>query len=259
MQLAPTMCMARYQMHRRVAFVTGAASGIGRATALAFAREGVRVAVVDRDAHGGEETLGMLRGDGGDGLFVRADISRASEVERAIAHTVDALGALDFAFNNAGIEGANATTTDYDEHEWDRVIANNLKGTWLCMKHEIARMRGKGGAIVNTASVAGLVGFSLEPAYVASKHGIVGLTRTAALELAAESIRVNCVCPGAVDTPMLTRSSSQSDLADYISHTPQRRVARPDEIADAVLWLCSDAATFVTGVALPVDGGWVTQ
>jgi NAD(P)-dependent dehydrogenase (short-subunit alcohol dehydrogenase family) len=246
-------------MQRKVAFVTGAASGIGRATALAFAREGARVALVDRDAHGGEETLGMVRGDAGDGLFVHADISRSADVARAVDRTIASFGGLDFAFNNAGIEGDNATTVDYDEDEWDRVIANNLKGTWLCMKHEIARMRGKGGAIVNTASVAGLVGFAEEPAYVASKHAIVGLTRTAALELAAESIRVNAVCPGAVDTPMLARSTQHSDLEDYIAHTPQRRVARAGEIADAVLWLCSEAAAFVTGIALPIDGGWVTQ
>ncbi len=244
-------------MNRKIAFVTGAASGIGRAAALAFAREGARVVLADRDGHGGEDTLGMVRAAGVDALFVRTDISRSDEVARAIERGARAFGGLDFAFNNAGVEGANATTADYDEAEWDRVIATNLKGTWLCMKHEIARMRGKGGVIVNTASVAGLVGFAEEPAYVASKHGIVGLTRTAGLELAGDSIRVNAVCPGAVDTPMLQRSTPPDELADFIEQTPQRRVARPDEIAEAVLWLCSDSSAFVTGIALPVDGGWI--
>jgi NAD(P)-dependent dehydrogenase (short-subunit alcohol dehydrogenase family) len=242
---------------KKVVVVTGGASGIGRATALAFAREGARVAVVDRDAAGGEHTVGEIRAAHGDGVFVRADIANASDVERMIERVVSGWGRLDCAFNNAGVEGANATTREYDVAEFDRVIATNLRGTWLCMKYELAKM--KRGAICNTASIAGLVGFAEEPAYVASKHGIVGLTRAAALEVAKDGIRVNCVCPGAVDTPMLHRSTPKDELDKYVEDTPERRVARPEEIAEAVLWLCSDQAAFVTGQALAIDGGWVAQ
>ena len=243
----------------KVAVVTGGASGIGRETALAFAREGAKVVVIDRDAAGGEHTIAEVRNSGGQGLFIRADVSAASEVERAIASAANAYGRIDLAFNNAGVEGASATAREYDEHEWDRVIATNLKGIWLCMKHEIAKLPDRGGAIVNCASVAGLVGFTEEPAYVAAKHGVIGLTRAAALELARRKIRVNAVCPSAIETPMLHRSTPGDELAKYVEATPMRRVGKPEEIAAAVLWLCSDAASFVTGVALPVDGGWVTQ
>lgn len=243
----------------RVAVVTGGASGIGRATALAFARAGAKVIVIDRDAAGGEHTIGEVRNAAGQGLFIRADVSIAEEVERALGNAASVYGHIDFAFNNAGVEGAGATTREYDEREWDRVIATNLKGVWLCMKHEIDKMPDRGGAIVNCASVAGLVGFSEEPAYVAAKHGVIGLTKAAAIELATRKIRVNAVCPGAIDTPMLHRSTPGDELADYVENTPQRRVGKPEEIAEAVLWLCSDAASFVTGVALPVDGGWVAQ
>ena len=240
--------------------VTGGASGIGRATALAFARQGAKVIVIDRDAAGGEHTISELRNAGGPGgLFIRADVSLASEIERALGSAASVFGHIDFAFNNAGVEGANATTREYDEREWDRVIATNLKGVWLSMKYEIGKMPDRGGAIVNCASVAGLVGFSEEPAYVAAKHGVIGLTKAAAIELAVRKIRVNAVCPGAIDTPMLHRSTSGDELAEYVEQTPQRRVGKPEEIAEAVLWLCSDAASFVTGAALPVDGGWAAQ
>jgi len=243
----------------RIALVTGGASGIGRATALAFARESAQVIVVDRDAAGGEHTIAEIRNGGGRGQFIRADVSIAAEVERAIGNAAKAFGHIDFAINNAGVEGANHTVREYDEAEFDRVIATNLKSVWLCMKHEIGAMPDRGGAIINVASVAGLVGFTEEPAYVASKHGVIGLTKVAALELAARKIRVNAVCPGAIETPMLHRSTSGDELAEYVEDTPQRRVGKPEEIASAILWLCSDASAFITGVALPIDGGWTVQ
>ena len=247
--------MRRYGMEGKIALVTGGASGIGRATALLFADEGARVVVVDRETTG-EDTVGRLRERGGDGVFVRCDVSSEKDVEKTIKKIVEIYGRLDYAFNNAGIEGATASIADYSEKEWDRVLAVNLKGVWLCMKHEIKQMADKGGVIVNCASVAGLVGFTEEPAYVASKHGIVGLTKAAALELARRKVRVNAVCPGAIDTPMLRRAGGGADYGDV---EPIGRVGRPEEVAEAVLWLCSDASSFVTGAALPVDGGWVAQ
>jgi NAD(P)-dependent dehydrogenase (short-subunit alcohol dehydrogenase family) len=247
------------KMKDKVAVVTGGASGIGRATALAFAREGARVVVIDRDAAGGEHTISEIRDAGGNGVFVRADVAVAADVERAMATAANMAGHIDYAFNNAGVEGKLATTREYDEQEWDRVIATNLKGVWLCMKHEISRMPDRGGAIVNCASIAGLVGFTEEPAYVAAKHGVIGLTKAAAIEVAPRNIRINAVCPGAIDTPMLHRSTPGDELAKYIEQTPQRRVGKPEEIAAAVLWLCSDASAFVTGTALPIDGGFVAQ
>jgi NAD(P)-dependent dehydrogenase (short-subunit alcohol dehydrogenase family) len=247
--------MRRYGMDGKIAVVTGGASGIGRATALLFAAEGARVVVVDRETSG-EDTVARLRERGGDGVFVRCDVASGKDVEKMIARVVDTYGRLDYAFNNAGIEGATATIADYEEKDWDRVLAVNLKGVWLCMKHEIKQMAGKGGVIVNCASVAGLVGFTEEPAYVASKHGVVGLTKAAALELAREKVRVNAVCPGAIDTPMLRRTAGGEDYGEV---EPIGRLGRPEEIAESVVWLCSDAASFVTGAALPVDGGWVAQ
>jgi len=243
-------------MKDKIALVTGAASGIGRATALAFAREHAHVVVVDRDAAGGEHTVAEIRNTGGHAVFVRADVSIAAEVERAVATAAKVRGYIDFAFNNAGVEGATATAREYDEKEWDRVIATNLKGIWLCMKYELGHMPDRGGSIVNCASIAGIVGFSQEPAYVAAKHGVIGITRAAALEVAERHIRINAVCPGAIDTPMLHRSTPQDELADYIEQTPQKRVGKPQEIASTVLWLCSDDAAFITGTTIVVDGGF---
>ena len=246
-------------MKDRIALVTGGASGIGRATAKLLAREGAQVVVVDRDAAGGEHTIAEIRNAGGHGQFIRADVSVPADVERPIGNAPKAFGHLDIAANDAGVEGTNATTREYDEAEFARVIATNLKSVWLCMRQEIGVMPDRGGSIVNIASVAGLVGFTEEPAYVASKHGVIGLTKVAALELAARKIRVNAICPGAIDTPMLHRSTPGDELAKYVEQTPQRRVGKPEEIASAVLWLCSDASAFVTGVALPIDGGWTVQ
>jgi NAD(P)-dependent dehydrogenase (short-subunit alcohol dehydrogenase family) len=240
----------------KVALVTGGGSGIGRATALAFARDHVNVIVVDRDPDGGEQTIAQIRKHGGHGVFMRADVSIATDIEKAIANAAKVKGHIDYAFNNAGIEGASATAEDYDEAEWERVIATNLKGVWLCMKYELRHFPKHGGAIVNCASIAGMIGFSDEPAYVAAKHGVVGLTKACALEVADRNIRVNCVCPGAIDTPMLHRSTPKDELAEYVDMTPQKRVGKPEEIASTVLWLCSDGAAFTTGTSIVVDGGF---
>ena len=249
-------------MHDKVALVTGAASGIGRAAALAFAREGAKLAVSDVDAVGGQETVTLVTQAGGTAQFIEADVSQAHAVETLIAQTVEAYGRLDAAFNNAGIEGSIARTVEYAEADWDRVIAVNLTGVWLCMKYEIpAMLEQGGGAIVNTSSAAGLLGFRGAAAYVASKHGVVGLTRTAALEYAKSGVRVNAVCPGAIDTPMMGRlTGHRTDRFEKMaSFEPVGRMGSPAEIAEAVVWLCSDAASFVTGHAMSVDGGLVAQ
>lgn len=246
----------------KVALITGGASGIGRATALAFAREGARVAVCDVDGKGGDETVAMVKAAGGEALFVKADVQRPAEVDALVAKVVDTYGRLDCAFNNAGIEGSITSTVDCTEENWDRTIAVNLKGVWLCLRAEIRQMlKQGGGTIVNTASVAGLVGFAGLPAYVASKHGVNGLTKTAALEYAKAGIRVNAVCPGVIQTPMLERLFRDNPAAgeSIAALEPVGRLGKPEEIAEAVVWLCSEAASFVTGLPMPVDGGLVAQ
>jgi NAD(P)-dependent dehydrogenase (short-subunit alcohol dehydrogenase family) len=246
----------------RVAFITGASSGIGRATALAFAREGAQVAVVDLDVDGGKATARLAETHGQRALFIPCDVARDEDVRAAIGRTIEAFGRIDCAFNNAGIEGQPSSTAECSEENWDRVLAINLKGVWLCMKHQLLHMLARGaGAIVNCSSIAGLVGFTGLPAYVASKHGIVGLTRTAALEVARAGIRVNAVCPGVIQTPMVDRFTGGDPQVhqQLVASEPIGRVGRPEEIAETVLWLCSDAASFVTGQAIAVDGGWVAQ
>jgi NAD(P)-dependent dehydrogenase (short-subunit alcohol dehydrogenase family) len=247
---------------KKVALVTGAASGIGRATALAFAREGASVAVADVTEPAGNETVALIQKAGGTAKFFRCDVSKDADVEKLVRDVVAAFGRLDFAHNNAGIEGKQAKTADCTEETWDRTIAINLKGVWLCMKHEIPQMlKQGGGAIVNTASVAGLVGFAGLPAYNASKGGVIQLTRTAALEYAKENIRVNAVCPGVIKTPMVDRftGGTPEGEAAFAAGEPVGRLGRPEEIATVVVWLCTDDASFVTGIPMPVDGGWVAQ
>ncbi len=246
----------------KVALVTGGGSGIGRAAALTFAREGARVAVSDVVVEAGEETVQLIKNADGEAVFIKADVSQASEVDALIGKVVKAYGRLDCAHNNAGIEGNSAKIADYDEADWDCVIAINLTGVWLCMKYEIPQMLQQGGgAIVNTSSVAGLLGFRTGSAYVASKHGVLGLTKTAALEYAKSGIRVNAVCPGAIDTPMMGRITDHRPhrAAKMAAGEPVGRMGTPQEIAEAVVWLCSDAASFVTGHPMTVDGGIVAQ
>jgi len=246
----------------KVAVITGAGSGIGRATALAFAREGAKVVVADIVVAGGEETVQMIKAAGGEAIFSKTDVTKAAEVEALVKKTVETYGRLDCAFNNAGIEGEVGLTADCTEENWDRVVNIDLKGVWLCMKYEIPQMlKQGGGAIVNTASVAGLVGFQGIPAYVASKHGVNGLTKTAALEYAKSGIRINSVCPGVIHTPMVERFFRANPQASEAMSAlePVGRLGKPEEIAEAVVWLCSDAASFVTGLPMAVDGALTAQ
>lgn len=250
--------MADQSYAGKAVLVTGGAGGIGRAAALAFAQAGARVAVSDVNAAGGEETVGLITQAGGEAIFVKADVSREAEVEALVAKTVAAFGRLDCAFNNAGIEEESKPLADCDEALFDRIMAVNVKGAWLCMKHEIRQMlKQGGGAIVNTASVAGLVGAPLQPAYAASKHAVVGMTRTAAAEYGKAGIRINSVCPGVIRTPMLERALEREPRREkgIVKVHPIGRIGEAEEIAGAVLWLGSDAASFVTGHQLAVDGG----
>ena len=249
-------------LENKVALVTGAGSGIGRASSLVLAREGARVVVSDINASGAEETLSAIKEQGGDGVFVHADVSKASDVEALVSQTVATYGRLDCAYNNAGIEGyRSGRLHEYPEETWDRLVDINVKGVWLCLKYEILQMLQQGGgAIVNTASVAGLVGSKRLSAYVASKHAVVGLTKAAALEYAEDGIRVNAVCPGIIDTPMMDRliAGRETD-EDMHTRQPIGRLGTPEEIAESVAWLCSDAASLVTGMAMAVDGGLTAQ
>jgi NAD(P)-dependent dehydrogenase (short-subunit alcohol dehydrogenase family) len=248
-------------MLERVALVTGGGSGIGRASALAFARAGAAVVVSDVAAASGEETVRVIAAAGGEAAFVPADVSDGAQVDALVAATLDRYGRLDYAHNNGGIEGPLATVVDLEEDDWDRVIDVNLKGVWWCLKQEIpAMLASGGGAIVNTASVSGLKGFPpLLPAYVASKFGVVGLTAVAARHYAKQGIRINAVCPGAIDTPMLDRigEGAQRLGVSLVAENPAGRLGAPAEVAAAVVWLCSDGASFVTGQTLTIDGGFL--
>jgi NAD(P)-dependent dehydrogenase (short-subunit alcohol dehydrogenase family) len=242
----------------KVAFVTGAGSGIGCATALAFAREGASVVVADASEQGNRETARMIQELGGRALAVRCDVTRAEDVNAALNRTVETFGRLDVAFNNAGVEQEEAATAELAEEVWDRVVDIDLRGVFLCMKHEIPLMLEQGGgAIVNTSSGAGVKGFPRGAAYVAAKHGVIGLTRAAALDYAQANIRVNAVCPGIIDTQMMDRVTGDTPEGRQrvISQEPIGRMRKPEEIAAAVLWLCSEAASFVVGHAMVVDGG----
>lgn len=246
----------------RVGIVTGGAAGIGRATAIAFAQTGSAVVVADVKEREGEALARELRDEGHRALFVATDVARADDVERMVAAATGEYGRLDWAFNNAGIEGVTAEVAALSEDDWARVLSVNLTSVWLSMRAEIpAMLESGGGAIVNCASIAGLVGFPGMAAYVASKHGVVGLTRTAALELARGGIRVNAVCPGVIQTAMIDRYThgDRGVEAQLAAGEPIGRMGRPEEVADAVVWLCSERAGFVTGTAIPVDGGWTAQ
>lgn len=246
----------------KVAIVTGASTGIGRAAAMALAAEGAVVVVSDIDRDRGEDVARAIIDKGGQALFVAADVSDDAQVAALVAQAVDHFGGLDLAYNNAGIEGVQAPTADCTPENWHRTLAVNLTGVWSCMRHEIPRMLERGGgSIVNCSSVAGLVGFANIPAYTASKHGVVGLTKTAALEYAEQGIRVNAICPGVIDTEMVERFiGGQAEAREAMTAMqPVNRLGRPEEIADAVVWLCSDRSTFVTGQAIAVDGGFVAR
>lgn len=252
----------RLDFSGKVAFVTGAGGGIGRATALAFARAGAHVVVADVSEMGNGETARMIEADGGRALAVRCDVTREEEVKAALDKTMETFGRLDAAFNNAGIEQKGAATADIPLEDWDRIIAVNLRGVFLCLKYQIPLMLEQGGgAIVNTSSGAGFRGFAGGAAYNASKHAILGLSKTAALDYAAQNIRINAVCPGIIDTPMMDRfgggtpEGKARELAGAAAVQPIGRAGTSEEIAAAVLWLCSDAASFVTGSAMVVDGG----
>lgn len=249
-------------LDKKVALVTGAASGIGRQSALAFARAGAKVVVSDVTVDAGEETVKMIKDAGGEAFFVKADVSKAADVTALIAKAVEKYGKLDCAHNNAGIEGVPAPLCDCTDENWDKTIAINLTGVYLCCKAEVAQfLKQGGGCIVNTASVAGLVGFGGLPAYTASKHGVNGLTKQIALDYAKENIRVNSVCPGVIQTPMIDRftGGDPAVVKTFEDMEPVGRMGQPEEIATAVVWLCTDEASFVTGINLPVDGGFIAQ
>lgn len=244
----------------KVIIVTGGSFGIGKATAIAFAKQGAKIVIADWAEN--PETIAFIKDLGNDVIFIKCDVSRSDEVKSMVEKTIATFGRLDYAFNNAGIEGNTALTPDCTEDNWDKTIAINLKGVWLCMKYEIPEMLKQGkGVIINCSSVAGLVGFEGLPAYVASKHGVVGLTKTAALECAKHGIRINAVCPGVIQTPMIDRLTGKKKEAieQYTALEPLGRFGQPEEIANAVLWLCSDEASFVTGHGMAVDGGFVAK
>jgi NAD(P)-dependent dehydrogenase (short-subunit alcohol dehydrogenase family) len=244
----------------KVALVTGGGNGIGRETALLFAREGARVAVADYEADGAAQTVALINSAGGQAISLSGDVTKATEVKAMLDATIAAYGRIDCAYNNAGIAGHQVDATGQLTHEWseksfDRMIEVNLKGVWLCMKHEIPLMLAQGsGVIVNTASVAGLIGLRTSSAYVAAKHGVIGLTKTAAVEFAESGLRVNAVCPGYIETRM-TAPSRETRAAAVIARTPMRKYGQPRDIAEMVVWLCSDRAAYVTGAAYEVDGG----
>ena len=246
----------------KVALVTGAGGGIGRAAALAMAREGARLAVADFAAAAAHETVAQIHAAGGQAITLTGDVARAADVRTMVEDAVTAYGRLDCAFNNAGIAGYQVDaigqkTAEWSEESFDRMIAVNLKGVWLCMKEEIPHLlKGGGGAIVNTASIAGLVGLQTSSAYVAAKHGVIGLSKTAALEYATAGIRVNAVCPGFIETRM-TAGAMQRHGERILAGIPAGRLGQPEEIAEMVVWLLSDRASYVTGAAYNIDGGWM--
>lgn len=248
------------ELESKVGLITGGTSGIGRETAVLFAKSGAKVVVAGRREPEGQQTVELIRAAGGEGLFVKADVSRASEVDALVKKTVERFGRLDIAFNNAGTEGVWVPIARQSEEDFDRTISINLKGVWLCLKYEIRQMlrQGGGGAIVNAGSISALTGSAGAAAYSASKHGVMGLTKTAALENAKSGIRVNVVCPAAIETPMADRLFGSPKVHERVlACHPVGRFGKPLEIAEAVVWMCSDRASFMTGQSLVLDGGFL--
>jgi len=244
----------------KVGIVTGGTSGIGRDAAILFAKEGAKVVVAGRREAEGSETLDLVRKAGGDGLFVKTDVSKAAEVRALVDKTVEKFARLDFAFNNAGIEGKWIPIAEQSEEDWDQTIDINLKGVWLCMKYEIQQMlkQGKGGAIVNMSSIAGLMGSAGAATYCASKHGVMGLTKSGALETARNGIRINAICPAVIETPMGERVFGAPEMRKYATSLhPLGRFGTPVEVAEAVVWMCSEHASFMTGQWIVLDGGFL--
>lgn len=246
----------------KVAIVTGGSSGIGRACAVAFAREGAKVVVADLNISEGEKTVQLVKEAGSDGVFVATDVSKEAEVKALTEKTIAVFGRLDYGVNNAGIEQEITPLTEQTESTFDKIISVNLKGVWLCMKYQLSEiLKNGGGAIVNISSVAGLVGFPNISIYAASKHAVLGLTKSAALEYAKSGIRINAICPGAIETPMLSGfiENNEELKQQVINMHPIGRFGKPEEIAEGVIWLCSSKASFVTGHSLVIDGGMVVQ
>lgn len=245
----------------KVAIVTGGSSGIGKATAIAFAREGAKVVVASRREKEGIETVKQMRSAGSEGLFIKTDVSKETDVSAMVEKTIATYGHLDYAFNNAGIEQIPTPFVEQIEETFDQIMDINVKGVWLCMKHQIPQMlKNGGGAIVNMSSIGGIIGGAGVPIYVASKHAVLGLTKSVALEYAKEGIRINAVCPGAIETDLFDRFADNPEMRQRMMAMHLiGRVGKPEEIAEAVVWLCSDKASFVTSQSLPLDGGYVAQ
>ena len=249
-------------LKNKVVIVTGGASGIGASTSIAFAKEGAVVVVADIQESKGKEIVNQIQNEDGRAIYINCDVSSENDVKNLIYKTIEKFGRLDCAFNNAGIEGESADTISCSNENWNNIMNINLKGVWLCMKYQIPEMlKNGGGTIVNCSSIAGVVGFAGSPAYTASKHGVIGLTQSAALEFATKNIRINAICPGVIQTPMIERyTHGEKEVANaLILSEPIGRVGFPHEIAQAALWLCSEASSFVTGHPLVVDGGWVAR
>jgi NAD(P)-dependent dehydrogenase (short-subunit alcohol dehydrogenase family) len=254
--------MVEGMLSGKIALITGAASGIGRVAASVFVRHGAKVVIADIQEEAGEATARQIREAGGDAQFLRADVTRESDVEALVREVVARHGRLDCAFNNAGIDGPIGLTADYATESWDRVVEINLKGVWLCMRREIPQMLAQGGgAIVNMASILGAVGVSNMPAYTAAKHGVLGVTRVAALEYATKGVRINGLCPGIIRTPLIADLIQQGMLSEpeMVSLMPIGRLGRPEEIGEAAAWMCSDRASLLVGHAMFVDGGYTAR
>ncbi len=249
------------EFNGRVAIVTGASSGIGRTSALFYARDGAKVVVSDVNKDGGQETVQLIQAAGGDAFFVKTDVSNPSDCEELVKKTVEKYGRLDLACNNAGIGGESNLTADYSVNGWQKVIDVNLSGVFYCMKYEIAEMlKTGGGAIVNMASILGQVGFASAPAYVAAKHGVIGLSRDAALEYAAKGIRINAIGPAFISTPLISALESNPEAYNnLVALHPLGRLGKPEEVAELVVWLSSNRASYITGSYYPIDGGYLAR